>query len=382
MERVVRIFVFGAVAGMLCLNAFGGVLQEKQSELERIKKLVEQRKKDLDEYEKRQKDLNRYLDFIKKQKDQARELKGELDRKLTITDNKISQNEERRLAILSVLQKWISIFNQRMKIFFMAKKNEFVLFGSDDFRRQLLLGRILYRGYALSGGMQKNAIEIDGDVKSLKNSKQLLAEQTNRIQEENRERDEKYNAKKMDLENTEREYEKAKKEMDDLNLSAKEILSFLEKYSTTKKEDATKEFSAGQIEKNSMSWPADGKVIGKFGKEYISSLKTWVFRKGIKISADDGAKVKSAYLGRVIYVGPFRSYGNIVILDHGNDFFSIYGFLKDIFVAAGDVVKTGTMIATAGEDVQDSANKNATVYFEIRMDTKAVNPMDWLQNRR
>ena len=82
----------------------------------------------------------------------------------------------------------------------------------------------------------------------------------------------------------------------------------------------------------------------------------------------------------MIYAGPFRSYGNVVIMDHGKGFFTIYGFLREISVSVGDKVEQLGQVGKVGKDTQSSSGtgKNA-LYFEIRQGTTAVDPLDWLK---
>ena len=82
----------------------------------------------------------------------------------------------------------------------------------------------------------------------------------------------------------------------------------------------------------------------------------------------------------MIYAGPFRSYGNVVIVDHNKGFFTIYGFLKEISASVGDKLPVQGVIGTAGQDTQSSSGTGkSAVYFEIRQGTTAVNPQEWLK---
>jgi len=83
----------------------------------------------------------------------------------------------------------------------------------------------------------------------------------------------------------------------------------------------------------------------------------------------------------VIYAGPFRSYGNVVILDHGGGFFTIYGFLSDIKAEGGQQLNAGQVLGATGRDTQGSAMGSGAdaLYFEVRVGTTAQDPMQWLE---
>ena len=135
------------------------------------------------------------------------------------------------------------------------------------------------------------------------------------------------------------------------------------------------------IAQKSLLWPLNGQVISKFGKEYNNQLKTWIFREGIKISSLAGTPVKAVADGKVIFAGPFRSYGQVVIVDHGQGFFTIYGFLKDIKATMGQTIKANHIIGTCGYDTQGHAmgQGKSALYFEIRSGTQALDPLVYLK---
>lgn len=127
------------------------------------------------------------------------------------------------------------------------------------------------------------------------------------------------------------------------------------------------------IAKHSLAWPVRGRLVSRYGKRRVPELGTWVIHNGIEIRAASGAKVKAVSSGKVIFTGPFRSYGNIVIVDHGKGFFSIYGRLGGILIRKGDRVRSGGDIAT----LSDSSGN--MMYLELRQGTRALNPLAWLK---
>ena len=103
----------------------------------------------------------------------------------------------------------------------------------------------------------------------------------------------------------------------------------------------------------------------------------------IKIAAPIGKAVFPVMSGNVIYSGAFRSYGNVVIIDHEKGFFTIYGFLKRINVVKNEPVNMTTVIGTAGRDTQTiSKGIQGAVYFEIRAGTNAINPATYLKLKK
>ncbi|MCA6069729.1 MAG: peptidoglycan DD-metalloendopeptidase family protein [Endomicrobium sp.] len=124
--------------------------------------------------------------------------------------------------------------------------------------------------------------------------------------------------------------------------------------------------------KKSLLWPVDGKIIVNFGKTKHLELNTYVISNGIKIKAADFSRVKSIDSGIVVFTGEFRSYGKIVIIDHKNSTFSVYGLLDKIFVKEDQQVLKNTVIALLG------SGKHSVLYFEIRQNNIPDNPHLWL----
>ncbi len=125
-----------------------------------------------------------------------------------------------------------------------------------------------------------------------------------------------------------------------------------------------------------LAWPVQGKIIEHFGKQTNAKFSTVTFNNGLKIAAAPGAEVRSVFAGTVLFSQWFKGYGNLVILDHGNRVFSLYGNLKSPAVAVGDRVNAGQTIAGVGES---EAAHSGYLYFEIRQDNKPEDPQKWLR---
>ncbi|MEK6373967.1 MAG: peptidoglycan DD-metalloendopeptidase family protein [Acidobacteriota bacterium] len=125
-----------------------------------------------------------------------------------------------------------------------------------------------------------------------------------------------------------------------------------------------------------LDWPAQGKIVEQFGLQRNAKFSTVTFNNGMKIAAPPGAEVHSVFVGTVLFSQWFKGYGNLIILDHGNRVFSLYGNLKSPSVAVGDRINAGQTIAGVGESEEA---KSGYLYFEIRQDNKPENPQKWLR---
>jgi lipoprotein NlpD len=128
--------------------------------------------------------------------------------------------------------------------------------------------------------------------------------------------------------------------------------------------------SAAKPEKGVFIWPAKGKLLTKFGTQ---GQKVY---KGIEIGVPKGTAVVAAASGKVIYSGnAIPGYGNLVILEHSDSFFSVYGYNQENLVKMDDHVGQGDRIALSG---LPPSGQSARLHFEIRRGKSAVNPILYL----
>jgi murein hydrolase activator len=118
-----------------------------------------------------------------------------------------------------------------------------------------------------------------------------------------------------------------------------------------------------------LPWPVNGQVQRRFNRGSASN--------GIEIAAPEGATATAIHDGVVAFAGTFAGFGNLVILDHGSQTFSLYGDLLEIAVKKGARVEHGQPIGKVGPT---PSGTNA-LYFELRVDGQPVDPLQWLKKR-
>ena len=127
-----------------------------------------------------------------------------------------------------------------------------------------------------------------------------------------------------------------------------------------------------------LDWPVRGQITAPFGKFKHPEFSAEVVRKGIDIEAPVGEAIKAVEKGRVVYADRFSGYGKMVILDHGERYYTIYGHLSEILKKNGDGVSRGEALGRVGDS--DSL-AGAKLYFEIRKDGHSLDPEPWFKKR-
>lgn len=128
--------------------------------------------------------------------------------------------------------------------------------------------------------------------------------------------------------------------------------------------------------KGLLIFPVKGKITNLYGPYRHPRLNVPAFRSGIDIAAERGEPVKAVHAGTIVYSSWFKGYGNVVIIDHGDHFYSVYAHLEDVFKSVDNRVEAGDVIATTGDS---GAMGAAGLYFELRHHDRAIDPLEWLQ---
>jgi septal ring factor EnvC (AmiA/AmiB activator) len=124
--------------------------------------------------------------------------------------------------------------------------------------------------------------------------------------------------------------------------------------------------------RGNLLWPCQGPVLQHFG-----ALRTGgkYQSQGIMIAAEQGDPVRAVFYGRVAFANWLRSYGLLLIVDHGDGYMTLYGHNQSLFREVGDWVNTGEIVAQAGNS---GGHQQVGVYFELRYQGEPTNPLSWL----
>lgn len=123
--------------------------------------------------------------------------------------------------------------------------------------------------------------------------------------------------------------------------------------------------------KGKLRLPVRGEVTNRFGASREDSGISW---KGLFIRASEGAEVKSVANGRVVFADWLRGFGNLIIVDHGGGYMSLYGNNQAALKQVGDTVRAGDAIASVGNS---GGNETNGLYYELRRQSRPFDPMSW-----
>jgi septal ring factor EnvC (AmiA/AmiB activator) len=115
-------------------------------------------------------------------------------------------------------------------------------------------------------------------------------------------------------------------------------------------------------------------VASRFGRQRDPRFGTTTVSNGITLAADAGTAVRAVHPGTVVFAGTFTGFGQLVIVDHGQHAYSLYGYLSLVGVQRGATVEAGTVVGQVG----DAPDGRGGLYLEVRIDGRPVNPLEWL----
>ena len=127
--------------------------------------------------------------------------------------------------------------------------------------------------------------------------------------------------------------------------------------------------------KGRLSLPVKGVVTNRFGAPHRDSRVRW---KGLFVRAAAGRPVKAVAAGRVVFADWLRGFGNLLIIDHGKGYMSLYGDNETLYKQVGDTLKGGDTVAAVGNT---GGNEDSGLYFELRYRGKPMDPMKWVAKK-
>lgn len=323
------------------------------------------------------------LDVHKRELDRIKAEADNIEKDLKALSQKVVKLEaEAGLAAEAARASLIKLYKARMRgdIGTLATADSLI---SLSLRQKALLC-VLENDYAVIQALDKTLTELKlaqaemMDMQAYKNKK--VAEVRAKLQEVNAVRAEnekllKNIAKEKDMQMAALKYmEASARQLDDqlmrLNTAALSLAPAAEK------NPALGSFSAS---KGLLIMPVKGKITTSFGAYKPPGENVELFRKGVDIKGAPEASVSAVFAGTIVYAEWFKGYGNMLIIDHGEGYFTVYARLGKMYKSVNSVVLGGEAI---GEINRDSGISGSELYFEIRHHAQPLNPAVWLAKNR
>jgi septal ring factor EnvC (AmiA/AmiB activator) len=354
-------------------------------DLEGIRKKIDSEKKELSELKAKEGSVRQSLGKIESDlKQRSRELKT-ASAKLTLLGREVENKRAEAARLDRTLTERQDVLSKRALALYRWQRGGSVLallHGAESLRE--LTQRKHYLQVALSFDQdllaqmrqesERQAVvrrELADKHAELENQKQVLGAAQEAVRQE-------AEKKKVLLASLGQEKAVRQRALRDMEAAAQRLarmLNDLSRRAVVKPGDPPPPASTGRgldPERGRLEWPVRGDVSAPYGKFKHPEFAAEIVRKGIDIDAPAGDAVKAVERGRVAYADPFAGYGNMIIVDHGERFYTVYGHLAQLLKKKGDEVRRGEPLGRVGE---------GDIYFEMRKDGHSVDPLAWLMKQ-
>ena len=340
-------------------------------------------------------ELNKHLQAIESRDEELSDIESEL-RRLELKTAEIAGAIQKTSTELRGINSEIEKAQQELERLQAEQQNQFALLeeqivsayvnGDNDFLKMLLnqgspaeLERLLtYYQYMNDARVE----EIEQIKQTQADIEQLTAELTDKkanvvsLREQQAEQQQQLESQQREQEETlaklqaEQRSDKAKiKQLEQSRAQLEQVLAAIE--AALKRQGDVRLVGLKPI-KSQLKWPSDGTVRRVFGQRREGPVE-W---KGVLIEGSNGQEVRSIADGRIVYADWLRGFGLVIVVDHGENYMSLYGHNQALLKTVGEKVKKDEEIALMG---QSGSRDKASLYFEIRHQGKPQNPSHWIR---
>ena len=387
------ILLIAIVAG--CLLVFSGysslkaqdqkaAIDEFETKARDINREIEKGKAKIQEFSHRESDIILRLNQVEKALNRSRKGIAVLRREIAGLEKKIGETTEASKNLADQIKvKETYVAGRLVALYKLNWLGKFHVMASAESLQELLqrktaIERILAYDDKVIGELIESRLRLEAvrsELETQRDERRRLAEAYQK------------QIKQMAVERTQRSSllarvrkEKSVQEaaIESLKLAARQLdekINNLDSQSEAAPDDTHTAVKPFEAYKGLLKMPVKGKIISLFGKFKNTRYEVLNFRSGIEIQTERGEPIAAVYAGKILYADWFKGYGNMIIIDHGNNYYTVYAHIEEAFKSTGDTVKAGEVIATVGDTDSITGPK---LYFEVRHHGKPLDPMQWL----
>ncbi len=361
-----------------------GTLQEKKKELQELKRGITEERKRAQESAAKEAKIQTTLKRIDQQlRQKTAELKA-LEAKLRAEERALADLNREVLQVERQLKETKERWADRLRALY--KQGQFgvfrLLFSAESLTdmalRMKYLGAITAQDRALSEHYATTVADLAQKRRMLEVQRAALAKHRNQVRATQEEIVEEKWRQRILLAKVREEKQghlTALRELEEASTHLQQLINQLQKREATAKVIPPLPTDPFTTLRGKLPWPAEGELISRFGRQEHPKFKTVTFNKGIGIHAPPGREILAVYDGTVVYADWFRGYGKLIILDHGQGFYTLYAHASNLSVSPGEKVRAGQPIGLVGDT---GSLEGPQLYFELRYQGVPQDPLVWL----
>lgn len=382
MKSEVRLSVFCFLPTVFCiLFSVFCYAATPHEEYKKIQREINEHKEKLEEVKRREYSVLTDIEKTNRQLSVAESELRKCRKRLMNTESNISRVEAEIFLNKSSIERhreWIKRKLRAMQKYGRTADIVMLFLSADDISQLMRSGKslqyIAVYEHRVMNTYKENLEVLHEKERQLMTLRTELMKNKEKVKAEEASLAEKKKNKEMLLASVKKEKSSYTKMLKELKDASKKLLEIIRE---SEKADA---FSAKGFSrlKGKLPWPVEGKVAIPYGSQKDPQFSTPIFRSGAYIQSGADSFAKAVYNGRVVFAEWFKGYGQLVIVNHGDGYHTLYGSLSEIFAKVGDIIKVKQVIGRVGS----SGILNAPgLYFELRYKGKPLDPLQWLKNR-
>lgn len=353
-----------------------------REEFKKIQERIQEQKKKLAETLQHESSVLNELDSVNIKLSKAetdlrryRKILGQTEAEIETVNREMAATRES----LGKQKDWLARKLRIMQRYGYAGDMVIILMSSEDLSQTMRVWKYLENltryEHDILASYRANLKALDEKAEKLRLLKAELAKNTEKVEAKESEMGNRKREKEHILSSVRNEKTSHQKMLAELKEAAQRLLDLIRESSKT---DTYEAKGFGRL-KGLLSWPSEGKVAIPYGSQKDPQFDTPVFRNGVHIQTNASAEARSIYAGKIIFAEWFKGFGQLVIVNHGSGYHTLYGNLSEIFSRAGDIIKANQVIGKVGT----SGILNAPgLYFEIRYNGKPLDPIQWLKKKK
>lgn len=245
----------------------------------------------------------------------------------------------------------------------------------DITEKYAFLSRMVRHDRELLSSYRQSSIEHSTAVDELETLQKKQSELVVRRRKEQNTLKRARKSKKVLLATVKQDAQLLEKMLKELRAKAARLNDLVKKLETEQTQSYSADLKGLLPYKGRLTWPVNGKLRTGFGKSRHGDLGTLIESHGFDIEADVGSPVSAVAGGKIIFAKSLRGYGRLMIVDHGNKYYTLYAHVAKFTRKVGDFISAGDVVAYSGFEGRDA------VYFEVRQGGKPLDPGHWLKKR-
>ena len=350
-------------------------------EYKKIQKEIKTHKEKLEKVKKRESSIlndlemtNRQLSRVEFELRKYRKRLIETESNISKVENEISLNKSN----IERQREWIKRRLRAMQKYGRTSDTVMLFLSADDISQVMRVGKFLQYitvyEHRMLNAYREDLEDLNEKEKQLVKLKTELMNNRERVEAEEASIAKTKKEKEMLFASVRREESSYKNMLKELKDASKKLLDVI------RESEKTDSFSAKGFSKlkGNLPWPVNGKVAIPYGSQKDPQFNTPIFRSGAYIQSNDDSFARAVYNGKVVFAEWFKGYGQLVIVNHGEGYHTLYGSLTEIFAKVGDIIKGKEVVGRVG----NSGILNVPgLYFELRYKGKPLDPLQWLKKR-